>query len=246
MAKKLVLLFVEGPIDQHVFNPIAEELSSSHLNIEVQPTDGDLFQLGSRRKILNAIAGITLNELDRRNLTVDDLQSVYYLIDVDGTYIPRSQFSINASLPHGEFNYEPIGQTVNVVTAKQKDGLINHWDDKTVHINSVLQAGHITVQKTTIPIKLFYNNLTLEHVLMDNPIRGAREKQRKSRQGNSFQIAINNQVEKNGSTYVTELENFFSKLQHGATIADSWNYVMHHPWERLSSVYLMLQMLKQE
>lgn len=247
MSKKLVLLFVEGATDQRVFNNVAEEMSSEFLIFLVEPYNGDAFQINQPHSALDKITSRITEVLEKLYLTVNDLKSVYYLMDVDGTFIPDSDIIINPQVvAENDFQYDPINSRVNTASEKLQTSLKSRWSHKAQQIESALANNEVVIDDVHIPLHLFYNSLTLEHVLNDNPIRGSQASTRKSRQGIRFQRHLKNRVDNNNTSYFTELKNWFGSLQHGETVAESWEYVKLNPWERSSSVYLMLNMLKNE
>ena len=247
MSRKLVLLFLEGPTDQKVFNNVADEMSSEVLIFIVEPYKGDAFQINQPHSALDKITSRITEVLDKLHLTVDDLKSVYYLMDVDGAFIPDSDIIINPQVAtEDDFQYDPNNSRVNTVSETQQTHLKSRWSHKAQQIESALANNDVVIDDIHIPLHLFYNSLTLEHVLHGNPIRGSQASSRKSRLGTSFQRKLKNRVDDNETSYFTELKNFFKSLQHGETAAESWEYVKLNPWERSSSVYLMLDMLKDE
>lgn len=247
MSKKLVLLFVEGTTDQRVFTNVAEEMTNEVLIFIVEPYNGDAFQINQSNSALDKIASRITEVLDKLHLTVNDLKSVYYLMDVDGTFIPDSDIIIDPEVvTENEFQYDPRNSRVNTATQTQQTNLKTRWSQKAQQIELALANNDVVIDDVHIPLHLFYNSLTLEHVLNGAPIRGSQASSIKSRQVTRFQRQLQKRVDNNETSYFTELKNFFQSLQNGETVLESWEYVKFHPWERSSSVYLMLDMLKDE
>ncbi|MGQ2287194.1 hypothetical protein ACT5YT_08105 [Leuconostoc suionicum] len=243
MTQKKIIVFVEGNDDSRLITDLANNISTK--SIEIKCVYGDIFSQQDKRRRGDHIASSTIeNYLEKSKLNAQDLLFVAFLIDVDGIFIDRNNLTVDDASSKNYFVYND-DQTVTFGSENKKKDVIKKWELKNKRLEYLQKENFKlsfnkhsgTRSKIEIPVRVYFNNIHLEHVLNESLIRGMANADEKSELVAEFIEFINSKEMPVLDTY----KNFFKPLVHDTSSNEEcWNYVQRNPWKRTSSLYFFM------
>lgn len=164
---KLVLFIVEGKSDrvslEGVVRKILKEKHSPYFIIQSDTTsDNKCYPDNIHRRM----HGFINYELQKRKITLKDIDEIIHIIDLDGTYIEDEKIIEEPKMYSAMF-------LKNKVIVYNKERIVDRNIRKRANIEALLNVSSIA----KVNYHLYYFSINLEHVLHNNPnVVSVREK----------------------------------------------------------------------
>lgn len=210
MAKKIILLFVEGPTDEDCLALIYSKLvKEQEIEFEVLHTDITADEDMTVRYIEERIEKEIEKYLDKNPfIEKSDILKVVQIIDTDGAFIPRSQVRQSS-----------VGRTEYFEThieAKNQNRLIRRNISKRAIVHHLMQSENVA----GFPYEIYYFSRNMEHVLHNIP----QDLTDEEKEDLAFEIA--NQYSEKPEDFLRLL---YEKPFHvPGTYEETWNFIMEN------------------
>ena len=166
---KFIILIVEGITDQDVYEliltPFLEE-KSIYKELRCKCTQGDFFSKKNIEihNLKNHIRNEVKHYLDTQYLSVNDIEAVIQICDIDGIYIPKTRFKDNKDNDYS-YGYNDEGELIRYYDREAIDYLYNIYQKKKQLLEQATRYNHIKINKKEIPYRLFYQSIFLENLI---------------------------------------------------------------------------------
>lgn len=163
--RKAILVIVEGPSDETVFEPFVQSIFSDS-SIQNYIVRGDLTvqtpqELGSDRgNVLNAVSAVFKKHLNKYKLHAEDFIAIFQIADLDGVYLDKKYFVQKENLIKPRYY-------VDHIEVSDPQQLLKRNIKKTANLNKLIQYKELTCKAHKIPYYIFYMSCNLEHVCFD-------------------------------------------------------------------------------
>lgn len=155
MAKKIVLVIVEGPSDDTALGMLLDNYFDPK-TVKVHVVHGDITTQTSVNEIVSSVNEEINRYCERDHVPRDSIQEVIHLCDTDGTYIDNDYVLFDASAT------DPI-YAENAIFTNNKRGIEIRNRKKSANMDRLATTKRIS----GIPYRLFYMSCNLDHVLYD-------------------------------------------------------------------------------
>lgn len=245
VKKKIVLLIVEGDNDERVLNAIIQNLTHESEKIQFEVVNGDAFIDNHSRSGKSVIKNVIESFIDRTKIPAQRISFVGYLVDVDGIYIDKEDNVLDENKTDDYFQYSLSDKKVVFgCEPKQKD-LEKKWGKKRMLIHDVyhddfsidIKEHERTKNKANIKVRVYFNNITLEHVLLNRLLRGEEFEEEKRNIVRAFVIALEKK-----HNVVSAAKDFFNKYipTEAKSNKEAWLMIEKNPWIRASSISFLI------
>ncbi len=225
MAKKIILLMVEGQTDSTALKGILSEIFNDNriefCLVETDITTKSGITPNNIRKELGSIVG---NYLNRHSFNRTDVQEVIHLVDIDDTYIAESNIIEDTSLDC--FIYSE-----NNIKAKDINQVIVRNNNKKDNMEVLINTSKVLKE---IPYRVYYLSQNLEHFFHDRL--------------NCTRVEKNRLAENLEDKYIDDLEGFLTFIRDVALKSsddynDSWDYIKQstNSLSRCSNIHIFLK-----
>ena len=153
MAKKVVLVIVEGPSDDTALGLLLDEYFDPQ-TVKVHVVHGDITTTVGVNDIITRVNDEINNYCNRDHIPRDSIQKVIHLCDTDGTYIPDDCVLTDANAK------DPVYSETAIYTANKR-GIETRNRKKRSNMDRL--AGSKKIGAT--PYRVFYMSCNLDHVL---------------------------------------------------------------------------------
>lgn len=153
MAKKIVLVIVEGPSDDTALGMLLDEYFDPY-TVKVHIVHGDITTSVSVNDIISRVNAEIDKYCDRDHIPRDSIQEVIHLCDTDGTYIPDEYVIVDENAE------DPIYSETAIYTANKR-GIEVRNRKKSANMDRL--SGTKKIGNT--PYRIFYMSCNLDHVL---------------------------------------------------------------------------------
>ncbi len=164
MAKKVVILIVEGQCDETLLIDRLRELFAEQ-DIRFEAQGGDiLYDIKNQKPIKDIVGDVVKKVLIKRKYKPTDILAVIQIIDTDGCLIPEDKILIDDSQ---EIKTLYKNECISVPNEKQKYNIKirNEVRSRNIHIMNSVRA----IVSNKYNYQMFYFSRNLEHVLFDEP-----------------------------------------------------------------------------
>lgn len=159
---KVVILMVEGDNDEGLLAPYVEEvLNAKQTNYHFEITFGDLLGDSSNQaKAINIVDRKISEVLTKQKFLREDVVAFFYLVDVDGSFIPQGHFLVDEQL---EINHRYDLKNERVYCSSQRMKQLNKksWRKKYQRLRALAKVSQVS----KIQYQLAFFSITSEHVL---------------------------------------------------------------------------------
>lgn len=155
MAKKVVLVIVEGPSDDTALGMLLDEFFDPQ-TVKVHVVHGDITTTVGVNEIVARVNEEINNYCTRDYVPRDSIQEVIHLCDTDGTYISPDYVIADANAT------DPVYSETAIFTARKRNIEARNKKKST---NMDRLAG--TKKIGDIPYRIYYMSCNLDHVLYD-------------------------------------------------------------------------------
>lgn len=246
--KKVVLLIVEGSSDERVLSSIIREMNAVSTSIQFELVRGDAFTSNSSAKGKAVVSAVISSFITRTKIPAKQIAFVGYILDVDGIYIKESDVSCEDKRDDDYFQYDSSSEQVVFGSKEKMENVQAKWVKKQSRVNE-LQSNDFTIKmrehagtstRIDIPVQIYFNNITLEHVLVNKILRGMDAEDEKKQIIRAFSKRI-----ASDETPFETAKVFFQKLvpANATNNKQSWDKIKQNPWEHSSSIYFLLMQL---
>lgn len=153
MAKKVVLVIVEGPSDDTALGMLLDEYFDPQ-TVKVHVVHGDITTTVGVNDIITRVNTEINNYCARDHIPRDSIQQVIHLCDTDGTYISDEYVLVDANAN------DPV-YCENAIYTANKRGIEARNRKKSANMDRL--AGVKKIGAT--PYRIFYMSCNLDHVL---------------------------------------------------------------------------------
>lgn len=243
LNKKIILLIVEGSTDERILSSVTDKMKTKYNKIEFELIRGDIFGQNGNEGAKSLIAKPIRKYLETSKLLVSQIAFVGYLVDVDGIYVQEEDILVDNTKDKDYFEYDGAEKKIIFGSESKMKQIKKNWKKRVNRLNQ-LQHNDLSVKISNtfekeknirIPVQVYFNNISLEHVLVNEIIRN--ESSRKEKIAKDFHT----QMSDSKITY-EKAKDFFKKkvpvlCQDNKT---SWDNVKTNNWVPSSSIYFLL------
>lgn len=155
MAKKVVLVIVEGPSDDTALGMLLDEYFDPQAT-KVHVVHGDITTTVGVNDIIARVNDEINNYCTRDHIPRDSIQEVIHLCDTDGTYIPNDYVIVDVNAE------DPVYSETAIYTANKR-GIEARNRKKSANMDRLARVKKIG----NTPYRVFYMSCNLDHVLYD-------------------------------------------------------------------------------
>ncbi|MGX6473605.1 hypothetical protein [Pediococcus pentosaceus] len=247
--KKVILLIVEGQSDERVLSTITDKLNNENVDLKFELIHGDSFTKGSNQGAKSIVKDSISRYLNKSKIQAKQITFVGYIVDVDGIYIAECDVKCNTEQHSDYFQYDKVNKKVIFGSNLKMRNVQKKWQRKKRRLDmlqakdfSIKMKEHTGSNKTIeIPVQVYFNNITLEHVLVGELLRGKNSIEDKQNIARAFQ----KNIEGSNKTYEDAKDFFDAKKPEGVTSnEDSWNFIKQYAWQPCSSIFFLLEKLE--
>lgn len=248
--KNIILVIVEGNSDERLLDSILNKIDTSEINTQYKVLNGDFFTQKGTINGKNIISEIIKGYIIKSKIPAKNISMVKYLVDVDGMFLDKKCLCYDKTKPDDYFQYDQAQKKVFFGSESKKQDVVSKWDRKKRRLEQVwsdnffvsLKQHQGTSKKKKIPVKVYFNNLTLEHTLVNKVLRGEDATDEKM----NIVTEFISQLEKKDDVLESALS-FFEKLvpDHAESNEVAWKKLEYNPWIKGSTIYFLIQDCKQ-
>lgn len=244
--KNIVLVIVEGNSDERLLNSILGKIDTSNANTQYEVINGDAFTRRNRLNGRNTIREIVISFVTKSKIPAKNIALVEYLVDIDGIFLDNSCLCCDEGQDDSFFQYDSQQEKVIFGSESKKEDVLARWNRKLERLSQVwyddfhisLKEHSGTTKKKDIPVRVYFNNLTLEHALVNMILRGEDATDLKMDLVSEFVRQLEQKDD-----LVEAAISFFKDLIPNQAISneEAWKNQKENPWTRGSTIYFLIE-----
>ena len=237
MAKKIVLVFVEGASDDSIFDVILDE-SCDLTGYKVEIMGGDPFSnydntgKGSKTIVKESIE----KYLNKYKIKAKDLAYVAFITDSDGINIPKDVFT-SGVVNNNKYVFDLSQKQIICTDDNKCESLFSSWEFKKNKLMPLMVDNlNVTINRKEIKYGLYFNSINLEHVTAGEILYSEEEKIR----------SADELVEKHENGEVN-LINIFEGSKLSDDLKESWDILKESEWNKpYSNINILIEKAKKD